>query len=61
MADGYEDRVRQGLELRAMRRRHTRADSPCARCNRESCPQVCFPRVDYNKRRQRKEEQDGKK
>lgn len=59
MADAYEERMRQGRELRRMRKQHANPESPCARCNRESCPQVCFPRVDYNKRN-RREEQDGK-
>ena len=51
MADGYEDMLRQGRELREMRRRHAHPESPCARCKRDACPKVCFPRVDYDKRR----------
>lgn len=51
MADAYEDRLRQGRELREMRRRHAHPESPCARCNRDFCPQLCFTRMDWNKRR----------
>lgn len=51
MADAYEDRLRQGRELREMRRQHAHPESPCARCKRDFCPQLCFPRMDWNKRR----------
>lgn len=51
MADGYEDMLRQGRELREMRRRHAHPESPCARCKRDACPKACFPRLDYDKRR----------
>ena len=51
MNDGYEDRLRQGLELRAMRLHHAEAGSPCERCRRDYCKVVCFPRRDWSKRR----------
>lgn len=51
MATGYEDRLRQGRELREMRQAHADPASPCARCKRDSCPQLCFPRQDWIKRR----------
>lgn len=50
MSDGYEDKLRQGRELRAMRSRHAEPGSPCERCKRDACPAVCFPRRDWNKR-----------
>lgn len=51
MADGYEDRLRQGRELRQLRRQRAHPDSPCARCSRDFCPSVCFPRRDWEKRK----------
>lgn len=51
MADGYEDRLRQGRELREMRRQRADRDSPCARCSRDYCPKVCFPKRDFDRNR----------
>lgn len=50
MSQAYEDMLRQGRELRALRSRNTEPDSPCARCRRDACPQTCFPRKDYERR-----------
>lgn len=50
MSYGFADRLRHGQELRRMRREHTIPGSPCERCRRDYCPQVCFPRQDWNKR-----------
>lgn len=55
MSDTYEDRLRRGRERREMRRRFPPPGSPCERCKRESCPELCFPRLDYNKRHGGKE------
>lgn len=51
MSAGYEDKMRQGYELRQMRRERSAPDSPCARCKRDACPAVCFPLMDWNKRK----------
>ena len=51
MSDGYEDKLRQGRELRAMRSQHAEPGSPCERCKRDYCPVVCFPRRDWLKSR----------
>ena len=51
MSTAYEDRLRQGRELRQMRSQHTIPGSPCERCKADYCPQVCFPRLHYNKSR----------
>ena len=52
MSDRYDELRQQGRELREMRRLHAQPDSPCGRCKREECPQVCFPLRDWNRRRE---------
>lgn len=56
MRKTYEDRLRQGRELRQMRRQHAIQGSPCERCQRDFCPQLCFPLMDFNKYRQKDDE-----
>ena len=39
-------------------RRQNKADpgSPCERCNREACPNICFPKHDFELHRRRRKE-----
>lgn len=50
MSSGYEDRLRQGRELRQLRSERAEPNSPCQRCTADRCPQVCFPRLYYEGR-----------
>lgn len=58
VSSGYEDMLRQGRELREMRRRHANPESPCARCKRDYCPAVCFPRRDWLRAHRRRDNDD---
>ena len=44
----------EGTLLKEQRTKYAEPGCPCERCKRDSCPPICFPRLDWQKRAKKK-------